>query len=439
MEPLFICPYCYYATVPEGVPPAVCPTCANPVGRPTGNKAYDHQLLKPPGHLAAPYVLWGLLFVIMMAFVAVFSAVFINIQHRAINEEVTSLRASGSTHRVEISGADTRRSGCVRSAPITANEVLWARSRFGEITTDCAVSDRAIIFGVATGDLFAISRANGRIIWRIPVGKSLRTPPLLHGPYVFAASTDGKLLGLTLYGAFKVFGEETLSPAVSLLPFGRKLLAVHADGEFAVYSLSEAAQIRQSSAFYLKARCEAPAALAAGLAVVPTVKGELVAFDVIKKSTRWRTRLGDEKLGRPCIASERVFVGAASGNVYALGLSSGRTVWTARVNGISAPIASNGQRVVVLADDGMLHALRWTSGASEWSVKANGKSDAGPLIHDDKIYCGSVSGVLACFSLKDGEALWQQPAVRGKTTALAVADQILYSGTAEGNMAALGR
>jgi len=439
MEPLYICPNCFYTAFVAGEVPAVCPSCSRKVDRPPGDRAFDHHLLKPPAHPAAPYVLCGALVVIALGFLAAFSIVFMNIKQSAVDEEVSNLRASGSMHRWEISGADARRSGCVSAPPIAANEVLWSRSRFGEVTTDCVASDRALIFGTASGDLYAISRANGRIIWQQHVGESLRTAPLLLGPYVFAASTDGKLLGLTLYGAFEVFGEDALSPVVSLLPFGRKLLALNADGELLTYELPETARIRQSGVVDLKGRCEAEAALAAGLVIVPTVKGELIAFDVLKKLTRWRVKLADEKLGRPCIAGERVFVGAASGGVYAVELSSGRRAWSAKVNGVSAPLAGNGRRVVVLADDGVLHALRWTDGRIEWSVKANGKSAAGPLIHGIRVYCGSVSGVLECFALKDGAPLWRQGGFRGKTVALAVVDRKVYSGTVGGNMAALGR
>jgi len=441
MEPIFVCPHCYYATIPEGGPLTRCPACGRPVNNSAVKSAFNDKLLKMPTHVAGLHVFWGLLLVVTFTFIAIFAGLLMDSRETRLESDLENMRASGSTHTWEMSGNNPARTGYTDAPPLKAHDNIWGRSRFGKITTDCVVTDRSVIFGTEDGNLYAVSRTKGRIIWNLDIGKSIKTPPLIHGPYLFATSTDGKLACRTLYGAFEVFKDKTLSPVVSMLGFGKALYAITADGRILVFSLSEGNMIKRIDDIILNAKCLSQAAMSCAMIVISTVEGELIVYDIERRAIRWRAFPGPKntQLGRPCIENERIFVASRSGALYALALSDGKPAWQAKFNGCSVPLAAHDARVIAHGDDGKINCFRWLNGRLEWSRPGNGVSGVGPVIHGNRVYCGSASGAVMCFALDDGKVQWQSAVARGKSVALATVDGILFTCATEGSVGAIGR
>jgi outer membrane protein assembly factor BamB len=132
------------------------------------------------------------------------------------------------------------------------------------------------------------------------------------------------------------------------------------------------------------------------------------------------------------IADKRVYAADYGGEVRALDLQSGRTVWRVKTRApLSGGTAVSDGLVVVGASDGRLFALEAAGGKLRWQVRLNGEVLAAPAISEHLIAVRTVDGKLHGVSPADGHELWaqEQPvprlSLRGTARPLIVHDVVL--------------
>lgn len=229
---------------------------------------------------------------------------------------------------------------------------------------------------------------------------------------------------------------------------------------------------------------------------------ELVDFTVKLKPDRvWSTSTkgGDEvlRLGlRPAVADDRVYVAGHGGDVEALELGSGRSVWSVKtdldlsggpamgeglvvagsiggevlaldaatgaerwriaVGGeVLSPSAIGGGLVVVRTVDGKLRAYRAADGSEAWSFeqpvpKLTLRGNGAPIISGDMVLAGFDNGKVVALALASGDLLWTATVApsRGRTeierladidSPVRVIDQDIYVVGYQGRVAMLSR
>jgi len=397
---------------------------------------FQEGLLRPPANMAGVYAIIGLLGVFLFAVLLMIVSVVMNTAARRVADDMESIRAAGTATRRSVTGCDIARSAVVTGAGLRSHEAVWSRRRFGDIETDFVLSRRAIIFGTADGELMAVGRRAGKILWRRRFGQAFSAAPAIHGACVHVALADGELLAITVDGGFEEWRVKTPSPACSIVPLGENLYVVTAADGVEVYELSSGKRVET---FHVDAKCAGEAALASGILIVCTEKGDLLGLDVEDGRKRWTAPLGAAKLGRPCVRGGWVFIADEGGSLSAISLRDGRVLWSGDLPKTSAPLACDGDRVLALTDGGELCALDAVRGERLWLAEAMGASRAGPVIHGEYACCGSVSGSVLGFDLASGSPIWQEPAANGQTTALTLLDGFLFTGTSDGVVAVIGR
>jgi outer membrane protein assembly factor BamB len=141
-------------------------------------------------------------------------------------------------------------------------------------------------------------------------------------------------------------------------------------------------------------------------------KGEVLAVALDSGRTLWRKALKLPLSAGPVAASGVVVVGSIKGNVIALDESSGKELWRARVNSelLSAPAI--GERVVALRSvDGRLRGLDIHSGKELWSVeqqvpRLSLRGTATPVVAGEDVICGFDNGKIMSVSLVNGDTVW---------------------------------
>jgi len=133
----------------------------------------------------------------------------------------------------------------------------------------------------------------------------------------------------------------------------------------------------------------------------------IAAADVPKLKLKWAFGFPGEltRMGASTLAGGRLFVGSATGVVYALNASTGCVHWFAQVgSGVrAAPLLERiqtaaGQRWVIFFGDGraVLHALDAENGKELWNVKVDDYPIAGitsgAVFYKNRIYVGARSG-----------------------------------------------
>jgi outer membrane protein assembly factor BamB len=153
-------------------------------------------------------------------------------------------------------------------------------------------------------------------------------------------------------------------------------------------------------------------ALDKGAVYAASDKGEVLAVSLDSGRTLWRKTLKLPLSAGPVAASGIVVVGSAKGNVIALDESSGKELWRVRVNSelLSAPAI--GERAVALRSvDGRLRGLDIHSGKELWSVeqqvpRLSLRGTATPIVAGDAVICGFDNGKVMSVSLVNGDTLW---------------------------------
>lgn len=146
---------------------------------------------------------------------------------------------------------------------------------------------------------------------------------------------------------------------------------------------------------------------------VASHKGDVLALSLANGKTVWRTRTKLPLSGGPGVGEGIVVVGAGHGDLVALDAASGAIRWKTRVNSeiLSAPAIGSGL-VVLRTVDGRLHALQVSDGAVVWAVeqqvpRLSLRGAAVPVIAGDAALSGFDNGRVLAASLKDGSTLWE--------------------------------
>jgi outer membrane protein assembly factor BamB len=202
----------------------------------------------------------------------------------------------------------------------------------------------------------------------------------------------------------------------------------------------------------------------------------------------WEYPTPDGTNSTAAIADGRAYIGALSGDLICFELKDGTVVWkyhsieSADPNefapGFAAPIGVTGDVAMGGDEDGTFHVVDRKTGKQRWTFKTNSIINGGPNVYKDSVLFGSRDGKLYRVRLDNGEKLWEfdaggpinaTPTIAGEYTFVtgcsepyllvvdletgklhkkisidgriiataAYKDEILYFGTAEGDILAL--
>lgn len=248
----------------------------------------------------------------------------------------------------------------------------------------------------------------------------------------------------------------TASPIV----YGGRIYTLDSEGKVSAFALSSGAQAWRVPTMP-KGR-QVREGFGGGLAAensriyAATGYGTVVAFDAASGKTLWEKTLGTPIRSSPTVVNDKVFVRTSEGRVYCLAGADGSEVWNLRglpeetslLNNVSPAV--EGDTVVVPYATGEVVAVNIPKGQTVWteslakqksSSSLGSLSDAGrPAIDKGVVFAVSHSGRMVASSLKTGERLWtinvpgiQQPWVAGDTVFVAdITGQLLAVSRTDG-------
>lgn len=145
--------------------------------------------------------------------------------------------------------------------------------------------------------------------------------------------------------------------------------------------------------------------VAGDLAYICLNSGEVHALRLADGSTVWNVRVADHPHNAvnaaPLAYGGRLYVATMERTLRALDAATGATLWTATLGGncMSSPVAVDG---VIYVGSGFpettLHAVDATSGAPLWSGDAGAFVFGAPAVEGGRVYVGNNKGVYSAFS-----------------------------------------
>ncbi len=291
-------------------------------------------------------------------------------------------------------------------------EVLWTfETELGMEGPACVVGD-LVCFGDSEGYVFALNRKTGEQVWKY------ETEDAIVGGLNYFKSKTGKTLIIvgsddfylhavdseTGEGVWKVETENYIKGAPSVVQeqgvcvFGgcdEVLRLVDADTGDLVKTVEIGAYMANSSA------------VRDGIAYIAHYGGNVLAVDLDSGDTIW-TYDGDgaEFVASPAVTKDAVYVGAGDKLFRAIDRETGELLWDfpSRRSFDSSPVASP-ELVIVGSDDGRLYVLDKESGEEVWSYDTGKSINASPAVSNGYVVISTHNreGAIFCFKSAGNE------------------------------------
>lgn len=143
-----------------------------------------------------------------------------------------------------------------------------------------------------------------------------------------------------------------------------------------------------------------------------SAEGEIEAVTIAKGKTVWDADLKRLLVGGVGVGDNILLVGSAAGEVIALDKQDGSMLWTVEVGGevLAAP-QTNGELVFVQTFDGQMLALSIEDGARVWSFRSTMpvltlRGTSTPLLFRDSVIAGFANGRVISFEMETGAVRW---------------------------------
>jgi eukaryotic-like serine/threonine-protein kinase len=175
--------------------------------------------------------------------------------------------------------------------------------------------------------------------------------------------------------------------------------------------------------------------------------GFLYALNRENGELRWRFDLESGALERhlppygydymhssPVYADGTVYIGSASGSLFAVDASTGEEVWRFQTRGAvrSTPLVANGM-VYFGSWDGLVYTVDVATGEEVWRYNTGGAVQSSPTLGDGKIYISSRSAKMFALDAQTGKRQWRYQHEDGSwiESSAVYLDGVLYVGSSD--------
>lgn len=268
--------------------------------------------------------------------------------------------------------------GSAEAYSAATGAVLWSSAiptAYADASLPVAANGRLAYGAATTSDhqqTGALDEADGHVVWTAVSDAADRGTPATDGTTLFAASNGPNVDALALASGGAVWGYhpggDGGGTASAVLADGRLFVSIEGDqGDADVFNASTGALIGNGA-------WDVPPAVSGSTGVF-SYQGHVRAQDVQTGASLW-TFTGDGSLvSAPVIGGDVVYLGSATGRLYALSLSSGAVLWSGEADGtIGVPQPHNAYDVANLQPgDGYL-LVPLAGGALEAFAGSGGSS-----------------------------------------------------------------
>ena len=191
-----------------------------------------------------------------------------------------------------------------------------------------------------------------------------------------------------------------------------------------------------------------------GRVYATTGQGIVAAFDAATGAQVWKVTLGTPFRGAPTVAGGRIYALTQDNQLFALDAAKGTTAWSvagavesAGLLGTGAPAVAQ-DTIVVGYSSGDLNALRVENGRTVWTdaLSRTGRTtalnaltdiDASPVIDAGRVFAIGHGGRMAAIDLSTGQRVWERN-FAGTSTPW-VAGDFVYAVTLDGEVVCVTR
>jgi outer membrane protein assembly factor BamB len=289
--------------------------------------------------------------------------------------------------------------------PLLPAEPAWQMTLPARPAAGGALDDERAYVPLTDGQLVALNRQTGAIVWSKPLAGS--TAPIVAGGVVYVAgldalhavdATDGSTRWTAPLDAFPSAEPALVGDRIALLA-GTELLAFRGTDGARLW-------IRTLDAV------ETPATVVGSpQAAFVALANRVIRVEAADGSVRW-TRDLPATLSRPALAADRVIVGSSANKFYALDANSGSIEWKWPVGGDGSGATALGNVVFLTSLDNTVKAVNLGNGHQRWRQETGTRPVLPPIATGGIVVVVGISPTLATFNAKTGApiASYEAPA-----------------------------
>lgn len=285
----------------------------------------------------------------------------------------------------------------------------------GRLTASPIVADGRVYTLDADGRVTAFSASSGGTVWKTEVvpetgskGNGYGGGLAIDGGRLYATSGYGIIAAIDPATGKKLW-EKAIGAPVRASPTAanERVYVVTSHGRFHAFNGADGTEIWAVRGLPQSASLvnNASPAIAGDIVVVPYPSGDLVALKIADGATVWTETLSRSRgttaqsaltdAARPAIDQGTVFGVGHSGRMVATQLRNGERTWSINIAGIQTPWVA-GETVFVVDTGGRLMALSRRDGKAQWSTQLPAaKVWTGPTLAGGLLWLVSSSGKLA--------------------------------------------
>jgi outer membrane protein assembly factor BamB len=182
-----------------------------------------------------------------------------------------------------------------------------------------------------------------------------------------------------------------------------------------------------------------------GIIYVGTVDGRVMAINSSNQSKQWDFTITPPTTiyTTPIVDGNLVYISTYSGEVYALSIDDGESIWVYPPKGggyigaiVGSPVVVNGT-MYITSSDSMVYALDTTDGDLKWKSeildeegKRHEKLWTSPVVHNGAVYVSTFDGHIYALSLETGELLnWSFASEAGFASSPVIYQDTIFLGS----------
>lgn len=304
--------------------------------------------------------------------------------------------------------------GVVTALNAASGNTLWEVNTKLPITAGVGLGEGLVLVGSAKGQVLALRQDDGGEVWRARVSSEVLAPPRAADGVVVVRTGDGRLTGLDAATGTQRWVYSYTVPLLTLRGsapplLGQGMAIIGLDtGRLLVLSLRDGVPVWEKVISPPRGRTElerlvdidAEPRIAGGVLYVAAYQGNLTAIDLRNGSTLWSRNLS----AYAGLDADRqgVYVSAADDVVWALDRLSGQVLWKQEGlagRRLSAPVAT-GNYVVVGDFEGYLHWLGKDDGRLVGRAQSTDEGvAAAPVAEGNLLYVLGKDGRLSAFEI----------------------------------------
>lgn len=323
-------------------------------------------------------------------------------------------------------------------------KLLWSVRTGGRTVSSPVISKGIAYFGNNNGEIFAISN-EGKVLWEKELETAIEAPPLIVDDRVIIGSLDGELRALERSTGELIWlyvTENQIIGSPNIWTSNNRKLVIVGSYDFYLHCVDpgtgEMVWKVETNDFINGT----PAVLGDRI-VFGGCDGYLRQVNPVTGQEINNADLGVYIASSPALSGMQAFVGSHEGVFYAMDLASMKVQWKVEPRDEYSVIMSTPaiykNRVIVGSQDKYLYCYNIVTGKKEWEFRTGAKVDGSAVISGNRVLFGSRDGFVYILDLETGNKIWSFDTGSPVSSSPAVTGDRFYILTEDGRLLAFGK